>query len=267
MSEQTKERAVTYNPVNHSIVQAFMKADGWQRYEVSDFVEALVAALKSELERVYWNWHQSLLDEADWQLTDVGNGFEYRRYFWGDCDCGAESPVHDEACPFVKDHWEWNKGRLEAISDEPSEEEMAAGLFGRRLTFDPERERAYAEANPHPPCTCGANNNWQPRDEHLPTCSPQLPNLKYKGVEMSWYKYIGRGMSVNVDWDERRWREWFDDAMKTIRLYDTCHNYGHWKKEDEAAGRELFSSDRRVQQKNCLGCIQQAEGTQEEVER
>lgn len=162
-----------YNPLNHSVVQACLKADGWQNFEADDFVEALVYGLKTELDRAYWNWHQEILDNRkDWQLLDIGEGFEYRRYYWGD-------------------------------------------------------------------------------EEH--ECS--LPNLAFREVRINWYKHIGRGMSVNVDWDANRWRVWFDEAMKVIRLYDCCMQLNHTAFRGEDAGVKAFSAHSRIQCKSCKYCV------------
>lgn len=61
-------------------------------------------------------------------------------------------------------------------------------------------------------------------------------------------------MSVNVDWDEKQWREWFDAAMKAVRLYDCCMQAGHEQFRDEDAGRKSFSTNDRVQCKDCKYC-------------
>lgn len=261
-----------YNPLEHSVVQALLKADATHRYEVSDYVEALIFSLHRELERVYWNWNQEQLDNReDWQL--VACGFEYRTYFWGECDCGAESPIHAKDCAFVVGHSEWNRRRLDALSDPPenpvTETEIAEAetkgiarrdyvmanmhRFGSKLNF--EREDAFRAANPRPPCTCGAEANWKERGYHLATCSPQLPNFKFGPVVINWYKHMGRGMSTNVDWDEKQWREWFDQALAAIRLYDCCMQVRHQAFRDEDAGRIPFSVDERVQCKDCKYCV------------
>lgn len=162
-----------YNPLEHSVVQAFLKPDGWQRYEADDFIEALLVGLKNELEICYWNWNQeSLENRENWELLEVPGGFEYRRYYWGD--------EEDES--------------------------------GR-------------------------------------------PNLKFGPVVVNWYKHLGRGMSINVDWNERQWREWFDEAMKAIRLYNACMQLGHQKFRDQDANIEPFSSDGRIQCKDCKYCV------------
>lgn len=259
--------AKEYNPLQHSVVQALFKADATQRYEIPNYVEALLFGLIRELDRCYWNWNQeSLEDRIDWQLIDCG--FEYRRYCWDDCDCGADSPVHAKDCPFVAKHSEWNRGRLDAISDPVAtrEEIEAAGergvpvyellsMFARTIDFSPKREAAYEQERPHPPCTCGAKVAWRPRDHHLDTCSPRLPNFRFGPVIINWYKYPGRGMSTNMDYSEREWRVWFDDAMKAIRLYNSCSQVGHQNFRDLDAGRRPFGTDDRVQCKNCQYCV------------
>ena len=148
-----------YNPLDHSIVQACLKADGWQRYEATDFIEALLRGIVAELDRCYWNVKQEQFSERrDWQFLEI-TGFAYRRYFWGDCDCGAEE---------------------------------------------------------------------QESKSHLPTCSPQLPNMQFEDVCVSWYKHLGRGMSVSVDWPAEAWKGWFERCLEAIRQWelDSCE-YKH----------------------------------------
>jgi len=264
-----------YNPLEHSIVQALLKADATHRYEVPEYVEALIFGIYRELKRVYWNWNQERLeDREDWQLLDLPQGFEYRRYCWADCDCGAESPIHSKDCRCIVEHGEWNSRRLSYGTDEPenpvTEEDIAEAIkrgiprqdfvisqafrFARRLNLA--RCDEWEKLNPHPPCTCGAEATWKARDEHLPSCSPGLPNMSFGEVRINWYKYIGRGMSVNVDWDAQRWREWFDECLKRIAFYDRCSQSCHSEFRDLDAGRKPFSTDERVQCKDCKYCVQ-----------
>ena len=81
------------------------------------------------------------------------------------------------------------------------------------------------------------------------------PNFKFGSVVINWYKHVGRGMSTNVDWNEKQWREWFDEAMKAIRLYDSCGQFRHHAWRDEDAGLKAFSTDERVQAKHCKYCV------------
>jgi hypothetical protein len=43
------------------------------------------------------------------------------------------------------------------------------------------------------------------------------PNFAYKDVELRWYKWFGRGMSLNVSKTPVEWVEWFDDCLEHIR--------------------------------------------------
>lgn len=205
-----------YNPFEHSVVQACGLSGSYRRYEVSDFVEALVFHIKAELERVYWNWNQRDFEEHDWQFVEIP-GFAWRRYFWDDCDCGADSPVHAKDCDTQTKQREWVSRRIKAMTD--------PGGSGRMIDFTPEREAAFLRTDPRPICTCGAEAAWKPRDTHLPDCSPHLPNLKFEDVEICWYKHPGRGMSTNVSLDERGWRGWLDRCLMAIRGYDTCFGF------------------------------------------
>ena len=161
-----------YNPLEHSVVQALLKPDATHQYETSDFVEALIIALKRELDLVYWNWNQESLDDRkDWQFTDLPGGFEYRRYYWDD---------EEEFC--------------------------------------------------------------------------ELPNMKFAGVSINWYKHIGRGMSTNVDFSNDQWVQWFGEALNAIRLYNVCMQVRHRYFRDGDAGREPFSTNEKVQCKDCKYC-------------
>lgn len=65
---------------------------GVARYDVPRYVEALLAAILAEFERVYWNVHQEILEVnsyrpgvTDSPVLDVP-GLEIRGYWWGDED-------------------------------------------------------------------------------------------------------------------------------------------------------------------------------------
>lgn len=54
----------------------------------------------------------------------------------------------------------------------------------------------------------------------------KLPNFTFGDdfihgrVELRWYKYPGRGMSCNVEWNPDQWVAWFDEAMTALGDYD-----------------------------------------------
>lgn len=167
-------------------------------YEVSDFVEALIAYIFGEVERVYWNTQQKQWDRGE-ELT-LWPFLEYRPYYWGECACGYEERF--EAAR-----------KYDAFEDELMDELCAQyGLdrkFGAAVhcTCDYERKRA----------------EWVATDGHAPDCPLILPNFKFAEVSVSWYKHFGRGMSLNVKKSEAEWREWFNRCLKAIREQDVEH--------------------------------------------
>jgi len=42
-------------------------------------------------------------------------------------------------------------------------------------------------------------------------------NFKYKDIEISWYKYLGRGMSINKPIAEKEAVKMFNDCMESVR--------------------------------------------------
>lgn len=47
------------------------------------------------------------------------------------------------------------------------------------------------------------------------------PNLEFKDVHICWYKYPGRGMSVNKEMSAEEWCQWMSDLFAVIRAADT----------------------------------------------
>jgi hypothetical protein len=50
------------------------------------------------------------------------------------------------------------------------------------------------------------------------TCGyvPQLYNFKYKDIEVSWYKYLGRGMSMNRKVTNDEVKQLLSDCLKSL---------------------------------------------------
>ena len=46
------------------------------------------------------------------------------------------------------------------------------------------------------------------------------PNFSYGGVQLRWYKYFGRSMTLNVSKTPDEWVSWFNDCMEHIRKQD-----------------------------------------------
>lgn len=57
-----------------------------------------------------------------------------------------------------------------------------------------------------------------------------IPNVAFDGVYIYWYKYLGRGMSANVNYTNDQWIEWFNKLMEVIRKHEEKHspNFGKY---------------------------------------
>lgn len=152
--------------------------------------------------------------------------FTMRRFYWGECDCGADERdaawwdgrSHAPNC-YISELRASDKGKFrEAISaacdarnKHPwcSPEADAAQVEVDRLSkLERAHETAIAKAlckkhgipwnkgwGSAVHCTCGLTAEAQAADlGHLPTCSHELPNFRHKasGFEVRWYKWIGR---------------------------------------------------------------------------
>lgn len=122
--------------------------------------------------------------------------FEMRSYYWGDCTCGAECPQHSEECEAKnrEEFQDWSDkrwGKCGVVCDSFIEINAEVLELGDTTEFD--------KANPRPEwtCICGADAAWVEREHCEPTCKTMLPNFKCGSFEVRWYKYLGRGMSMN----------------------------------------------------------------------
>lgn len=211
-----------YNPLDHSIVQATVGA--WSQYECDDFVEALFDKVLEEIKRVHWNVFQHTWGPS-WHADSVEDpeipGISFVRYYQDRCDCGGLEPKCQPDCRAVLEHHDWNTARLKWAEVPRSQKEITkeqkAGIFGTPIDFAKLASGEYPV--PHPPCTCGAAVNWE---EHAcsPECIGQRPNFKHEDVEIRWYKYPGRGMSTNKDWNAEEWKQWLRRCLATVRAFE-----------------------------------------------
>lgn len=70
-------------------------------------------------------------------------------------------------------------------------------------------------------CTCNYSaewNAWTEQNDHAPRCIVQRPNFAHfaSGLEVRWYKYIGRGMETNRDVSRQEWRRIISECEESI---------------------------------------------------
>lgn len=134
--------------------------------------------------------------------------FAVMPYWWGGCTCGAECPQHADDCDIVTGWDDWVSARMSWCSGESDEEGMAMVDLSKLSEYP----------IPPPKCTCGAEEHWQEKDEHEPTCKLLAPNFLHKksGFEIQWYKYPLRDSYMNQDITQEQFGEIITDCIKSL---------------------------------------------------
>lgn len=70
---------------------------------------------------------------------------------------------------------------------------------------------------------------WGDEDDEVQMARP---NLAFQDVRITWYKYPGRGMSVNVEKTPAEWVAWFDAALARVQVA-AAENWQEKYPEDE----------------------------------
>ena len=141
--------------------------------------------------------------------------FEMRPYFWGDCDCGWETKLgefsqtieHKSDC--FQNKWaQWNnawKAQHLSARDKKHWRKTMEAEDKANQKFCRENGKLDGTAGCAVHCDCGHDEIWNAWCEanklgpegHTLTCAAVLPNFRYRDIDIRWYKYIGRGMTIN----------------------------------------------------------------------
>lgn len=68
-------------------------------------------------------------------------------------------------------------------------------------------------------CTCGVESQDDGRP-HESSCRYEMPNFRHKasGLEVRWYKWIGRSMEWSTSFGPSRWRDIFAQCVASVSL-------------------------------------------------
>lgn len=214
----------------------------YSEYECPEFIEAGLNYLAEEIERVEWN-----ITQKQYEAPTRNNGgeyktdiFEMRAYCWKECNCG-----------FEKKEWEFNeKHSDDCYQSELLKEEIKAGKFYNEKfdMYDWPKEwdfnkRSNIEKKIYEKltkkynlsmlgcaihCTCDLGERYAKwlkeigyPNGHKNDCCTVLPNFKHKsGFEVQWYKYCGRGMSMNKPIDANEFFKIIDECIESVREKD-----------------------------------------------
>lgn len=146
-------------------------------------------------------------------------------YYWGDCSCGYEQREAEWSA--LNDH------RAECYQERVDAEIAASGAkkdkydMWPREAEDAARKKLCKELGLSYPdgcavhCTCDYETRWRlfaHENKHAESCPIVRPNFLHKksGLAVHWYKYIGRGMTANIEISRREWRSILAECIASV---------------------------------------------------
>ena len=158
--------------------------------------------------------------------------FEMRPFYWGDCVCHydtvrsvwEEKNKHTQDCyqtiyhekHYVNyggdDGWNFDLKEGHDWSGKCGCIEETCAIFG----IDPEAPGGAVH------CTCNRTNEYVDfikTISHADHCEMDKPNFKHyaSGIEVEWYKYIGRSMEYDTTVTVEKWVEVFKECIDSIK--------------------------------------------------
>ena len=169
--------------------------------------------------------------------------FEMHPFYWGDCICGhAEQQddfydelKHEDSCyqteltnALIAEGYKLTQwGTLDddtEWSDKQKDRETTRKFYSFKSTkakelsikhgFDP-------EVGIYVHCNCSYNEHskkWHEENTHSDECPIDWPNFRHfaSGVEITWYKYIGRDMQINKEVTIQEWLAIFVECVNSL---------------------------------------------------
>lgn len=157
--------------------------------------------------------------------------FEMRPFYWGDCTCDYDKIIREwedthehKYCYqtlFRERHYVNYGGDGGWNFEHKPGHEMGAGcdcveVLCAKFGIDPEAPGGYVH------CTCGFNEELirvHNSIDHSDDCQMDKPNFKHytSGIEVEWYKYIGRSMEYDEDIPIETWVNVFKECLESIK--------------------------------------------------
>lgn len=152
--------------------------------------------------------------------------FEMHPFYWGDCTCHydkarddwEEKHNHAEDCyqtiyheKHYKDYGGWDFSLKDGHDYDDNCIAETCAVFG----IDPNQPGGAVH------CTCDhdiAYYNFLQTISHSEECMVDKPNFKHyaSGLEVIWYKYIGRSMESNKELTRREWNAILDECEDSV---------------------------------------------------
>jgi hypothetical protein len=129
--------------------------------------------------------------------------FEMRPFYWGDCTCHYDT---------VRSVWEEKNRHTQDCYQTIYHDKHYVDYAGDSgWNFDLKAVH----------CTCGKTNEYAEfikTISHADHCEMDKPNFKHyaSGIEVEWYKYIGRDMEYDQDIPIETWVDVFKECIESI---------------------------------------------------
>ena len=159
--------------------------------------------------------------------------FEMRPFYWGDCECDydtlrdawVEENPHADDCYqtlFHERHYvdydNWNFDPKPGHERDENFDDKCTCIkdLCEMFHIDPNKPGSYAH------CTCWFDIKYPAylsTISHAEECLIDKPNFKHynSGIEVNWYKYIGRDMEINKDLSIEEWVALFKETIESIK--------------------------------------------------
>lgn len=140
----------------------------------------------------------SNLYELSKSLAEKNPDGQYHGFMGGEYGYGQN--FKNDVFEMMPYYW----GECDCGYDEKEEEFI--NHFSNKSINDTEKEMAW--------------HQFAKENHHSDRCSIIRPNFEHfsSKTEISWYKYIGRGMSCNKKWDHQKWMEIFLECSKSLNI-------------------------------------------------
>lgn len=146
--------------------------------------------------------------------------FEMHPYWWGDCTCSfdekdrawSEEHPHTETCFFNRYQAEEKRLEHDGWSFDKQHNLMIKWAKANGYADAPNGMAVH--------CDCGIDQAyaaWRSVNNHASDCREVVANFKCGDLEIRWYKYIGRGMSVNREVSREELRQIFRKCRQSIK--------------------------------------------------
>lgn len=199
------------------------------------------------LTETIWNVHHAgerycygLGGEFGYGVNFKNDIFEMFPYYWGECTCGIEEAMGEKeiewcnANPHSEDCFDTKLSAWEKEWETRYPNTKSGEVYIKALDTWCKSQGQKGYGGCVLICTCGRNKRyteWSNKflndfhktnvDQpyyHAPTCLVEKPNFIHfkSGLEIRWYKWIGRDTEINQDLTIKEWNQIYQECLNSL---------------------------------------------------